>query len=98
MLKTFAGALAVTGAVLFVAPSAQAASLDGVSALTQEMSAQTVVRKKVVVKKRGNVRSRTVVRTRTYSAPTYYGYYGPTYYERPYSRPNTVVFGLGGWW
>ena len=98
MLKTFAGALAVTGAVLFMAPSAQAASLDGVSALTQELSAQTVVRKKVVVKRNGKVRSRTVVRTRTYPAPTYYGYYGPTYYERPYSRPNTVVFGLGGWW
>lgn len=99
MLKTFAGALAVTGAVLFVAPSAQAASVDGVSALTQELSAQTVVKKKVVVKKKGGaVRSRTVVRTRTYEAPKYYGYYGPTYYERPYSRPNTVVFGLGGWW
>ncbi len=98
MLKSLAGALAVTGAVLFVAPSAQAASLDGVSALTQELSAQTVVRKKVVVKKKGNVRTRTVVRTRTYDAPKYYGYYGPTYYERPYSRPNTVVFGLGGWW
>ena len=98
MLKTFAGALAVTGAVLFMAPSAQAASLDGVSALTQELSAQTVVRKKVVVKKRGNVRSRTVVRTRTYDPPKYYGYYGPTYYERPYSRPPAVTFGIGGWW
>ena len=98
MLKTFAGALAVAGAVLFVAPSAQAASLDGASTLTQELSAQTVVKKKVVVKKKGNVRSRTVVRTRTYDPPKYYGYYGPTYYERPYSRPNTVVFGLGGWW
>ena len=42
MLKTFAGALAVAGAALFVAPSAQAASVDGVSALTQELSAQTV--------------------------------------------------------
>jgi hypothetical protein len=98
MLKTFAGALAVTGAVLFVAPSAQAASLDGVSALTQELSAQTVVRTKTTVKKKGKVKSRTVVRTRTYPAPKYYGYYGPTYYERPYHRPNTVVFGLGGWW
>jgi hypothetical protein len=39
---------------------------------------------------------RTVVRT--YSAPTYYGYYGPTYYERPYSRPPGVVLGIGGWW
>ena len=98
MLKTFAGALAVTGAVLFVAPSAQAASLDGVSALTQELSAQTVVKKKVVVKKNGNVKSRTVVRTRTYDPPKYYGYYGPTYYERPYSRPAAVTLGIGGWW
>ena len=98
MLKIFAGTLAVAGAVLFVAPAAQAASLDGVSALTQELSAQTVVRKKVVVKRKGNVRSRTVVRTRTYPAPTYYGYYGPTYYERPYSRPATVTLGIGGWW
>ena len=55
MLKTFAGALAVAGAVLFVAPSAQAASVDGVSTLTQELSAQTTVRTKTVVRKRGNV-------------------------------------------
>lgn len=98
MMKTFAGALAVAGAVLFVAPSAQAASVDGASTLTQELSAQTVVRKKVVVRKNGNVRSRTVVRTRTYEAPKYYGYYGPTYYSRPYSRPAPVTFGIGGWW
>ena len=98
MLKTFAGALAVAGAVLFVAPATQAAPLDGVSALTQDLSAKKAVKKKVVVKKRGHMRSHTVVRTRTYEAPKYYGYYGPTYYERPYSRPNTVVFGLGGWW
>ena len=25
-------------------------------------------------------------------------YYGPTYYERPYSRPAPVFFGLGGYW
>ena len=98
MLKTFAGALAVAGAVLLVAPSAQAASADGASTLIQELSAQTVVKKKVVVRKNGNVRSRTVVRTRTYPAPTYYGYYGPTYYERPYQRPATVTLGIGGWW
>ena len=100
MLKTFAGALALTGAIFVMQPSAQAAPcLEGASAaLTQELSAQTVVKKKVVVKKRGAVRSRTVVSTRTYAAPKYYGYYGPTYYERPYSRPATVTFGLGGWW
>ena len=97
MLKTFAGALAVTGAMLFVAPSAQAASVDGVSALTQELSAQTVTTR-TVVRKKGKVRTRTVVRTRTYAAPTYYGYYGPTYYERPYSRPPSVTLGIGGWW
>ena len=98
MMKTFAGALAVAGAVLFVAPSAQAASVDGATTLTQELSAQTVVKKKVVVKKNGNTRVKTVTRTRTYAAPTYYGYYGPTYYERPYSRPATVTLGIGGWW
>ena len=98
MLKTFAAALAVAGAMFFVAPSAQASSVEGVSALTQELSAQTVVKKKVVVKKNGNVKSRTVVRTRTYEAPKYYGYYGPTYYERPYIRPATVTLGIGGWW
>ena len=98
MLKTFAGALAVTGAVLFVTPAAQAASLDGVSALTQELSAQTVVRTKTTVKKKGNVRTRTVVRTRTYDPPKYYGYYGPTYYDRPHRRPPAVTLGIGGWW
>ena len=96
MLKTFAAALAVAGAMFFVAPSAQAASVDGVSALTQELSAQTTVTSRTVVKKKGN--TRVVTRTRTYPAPSYYGYYGPTYYERPYSRPATVTFGLGGWW
>jgi hypothetical protein len=100
MLKTFAGALVIAGAMLAVPSAVQAAPcVDRVAAATtQELSAQTVVKKKVVVKKKGAVRSRTVVRTRTYDPPKYYGYYGPTYYERPYSRPNTVVFGLGGWW
>ncbi len=97
MMKTFAGALAVAGAVLFVAPSAQAASVDGASTLTQELSAQTVTTR-TVVRNNGNTRVRTTTRSRTYPAPTYYGYYGPTYYERPYSRPATVTLGLGGWW
>ena len=97
MMKTFAGALAVAGTVLFVAPSAQAASVDGASTLTQELSAQTVTTR-TVVRKRGNTRVRTVTRSRTYPAPSYYGYYGPTYYERPYSRPATVTLGIGGWW
>ncbi len=98
MMKTFAGALAVAGAVLFVAPSAQAASVDGVSALTQELSAQTVVTRRTVVKKNGNVTCALSCAPATYPAPKYYGYYGPTYYERPYSRPATVTLGLGGWW
>ena len=100
MLKTFAGALALTGAIFVMQPSAQAAPcLEGASAaLTQELSAQTVVKKKVVVKKRGAVRTRTVVRTRTYAAPKYYGYYGPVTYDRPYVRPRPVVVGIGGWW
>ena len=62
-----------------------------------ELSAQTVTTR-TVVKKKGNTRVRTVTRSRTYPAPSYYGYYGPTYYERPYSRPATVTLGLGGWW
>ena len=98
MLKTFAGALAVTGAAFFLAPSAQAASVAGVSVLTQELSAQTTVRTRTVVRKKGKVRSRTVVRTRTYDPPKYYGYYGPTYYDRPYRRPPAVTLGIGGWW
>ena len=97
MMKSVAGALAVAGAVLFVAPSAQAASVDGASTLTQELSAQTVTTR-TVVRKNGNTRVRTTTRSRTYPAPSYYGYYGPTYYERPYSRPATVTLGLGGWW
>ena len=72
MMKTFAGALAVAGAVLFVAPSAQAASVDGASTLTQELSAQTTVRTKTSSCARtATSASRTVVRTvRTYTAPT----------------------------
>jgi hypothetical protein len=98
MLKTFAGALALTGAMLIVQPSAQAACLEGASAaLTQEMSAQTTVRTKTVVKKKGP-KKRVVVRTKTYAAPKYYGYYGPMTYDRPYARPRPVVLGLGGWW
>jgi hypothetical protein len=46
------------------------------------------------MKKQGTTRVVTRTRATGYTYPTYYGYYGPTYY----SRPNTVVFGLGGWW
>ena len=94
-MKTLAVSLAIAGAMVLAQPAAQAASsVDGLKNYTTTLSAQTVVKKKVVV--RGN--SRTVVRTRTYEAPKYYGYYGPTYYERPYSRPATVTLGIGGWW
>ena len=93
-MKTLAVSLAIAGAMVLAQPAAQAASVDGLKNSTTTLSAQTVVKKKVVV--HGN--SRTVVRTRTYEAPRYYGYYGPTYYERPYVRPAPVWFGVGGWW
>ncbi len=97
MLKTFAGALAVAGAILVVQPSAQAAPrIDGAStAVTQDLSAATVTTRTTV--RRGN-NTRTVVRTRTYAAPSYYGYYGPTVYTRPYARPAPVFLGVGGYW
>ena len=95
-MKTLAASLAIAGAMILAQPAAQAAS--SVDGLTVDLSAQTTVKKKVVVRNNGTTTRRTVVRTRTYAAPSYYGYYGPTYYERPYSRPATVTFGLGGWW
>ena len=98
-MKTLVASLAIAGAMILAQPAAQAASsADGLKNATIDLSAQTVVKKKVVVRSNGNTNTRTVVRTRTYSAPSYYGYYGPTYYERPYSRPATVTFGVGGWW
>jgi hypothetical protein len=91
MIKAMTIALATAGVVFLAAPAANAASqLDGV---TQDLSAQTTV---VVKKERRRHRNRTVVRT--YEAPRYYGYYGPTYYERPYSRPPALMLGIGGWW
>ena len=91
MIKAFTIALATAGVVCLAVPAANAAPRqDG---LTQDLSAQTTV---VVKKKRHHHRNRTVVRT--YEAPRYYGYYGPTYYERPYQRPPSVVLGIGGWW
>jgi hypothetical protein len=87
-----AGALALAA---LCSPATAASSLrdNGVSnsavqtAATEDVSART--------------RGRTVRRyraVRTYRAPAYYGYYGPTYYERPYSRPAPFFFGLGGHW
>jgi hypothetical protein len=91
MIKGLTIALATAGVVCLAVPAANAApQQDG---LTQDLSAQTVV---VKTKKRHRHRHRTVVRT--YPAPSYYGYYGPTYYERPYARPAPLVFGFGGWW
>ena len=90
MIKGLTIALATASVVCLAVPAANAApQRDG---LTQDLSAQTVV---VTTKKRHHHR-RTVVRT--YEAPRYYGYYGPTYYERPYSRPPGLVLGIGGWW
>lgn len=91
MIKGLTIALATAGVMSLTMPAANAASrVDG---LTQNLSAQ-----RVVVKTNRHYRHhrRTVVRT--YSAPSYYGYYGPTYYERPYQRPPAVVLGFGGWW
>ena len=91
MMKAMTIALATAGVVFLAVPAANAApQRDGI---TQDLSAQTTV---VVKKKRHHHRNRVVVRT--YEAPRYYGYYGPTYYERPYSRPPGVVLGVGGWW
>jgi hypothetical protein len=90
MLKALMVALATAGVISLAMPAANAAPRqDG---LTQDLSAQTVV---VKTKKHRHHR-RTVVRT--YEAPRYYGYYGPTHYDRPYRRPPGVVLGIGGWW
>jgi hypothetical protein len=95
MMKALTVALATASVLFIAAPSASAAPrLDG---LTQDFSAATVKKTTVVRRGNGTTVRRTVVR-RTYSAPTYYGYYGPTYYERPYVRPAPVVFSVGGWW
>jgi hypothetical protein len=90
MMKAMTIALATAGVAFLAVPAANAAPQQ--EGLTQDLSAQTVV----VKKKRRHHRNRVVVRT--YEAPRYYGYYGPTYYERPYSRPPGVVLGIGGWW
>jgi hypothetical protein len=98
-MKAIAVSLAIAGAMILAQPAAQAApSVDGLKNTTVDLSAQTTVRTKTTVRKRGHTRTRTTVRTRTYAAPSYYGYYGPTYYSRPYSRPPAVTFGIGGWW
>ena len=81
-------ALAFAGAVWMTAPAdAAPRSHDGIT------KASTV---DLAAKRKHRRHSRVVVRT--YEAPRYYGYYGPTYYERPYRRPAPVWFGIGGWW
>ncbi|MEI9804269.1 MAG: hypothetical protein WDN48_07060 [Pseudolabrys sp.] len=86
MTKILAAALAIVGAVWFAAPApASAATVqDGIANTTQTgLSAARRHRRAVV---------------RRYEAPRYYGYYGPTYYERPYARPAPLFFGIGGYW
>ena len=90
MIKGLTIALATAGVVALAVPAANAAPQQ--QGLTQDLSAQ-----KVVVKTTNRRHHRRAV-VRTYPAPTYYGYYGPTYYERPYRRPPGVVLGIGGWW
>jgi hypothetical protein len=88
MMKILAAALAVTGAVWFTAPAPANAAprLDGIQTATQtDLSAARRHRRHYRV-------------PRVYRAPAYYGYYGPTYYDRPYYRPAPLWFGLGGWW
>jgi len=90
MMKVLAAALAVAGAVWFTAPApANAATArDGIMNATQtDLSAA-----------RRHYRYRHYRAVRVYTAPRYYGYYGPTYYERPYYRPAPLFFGIGGFW
>ena len=94
MIKVLTVALATAGALYVATPANAAPRLEG---LTQDFSAATVKKTVVVKRNNGTTVRRTTVR-RTYAAPTYYGYYGPTYYERPYVRPAPVVFSIGGWW
>jgi hypothetical protein len=92
MIKALTIALATAGVAFLAMPAANAAQQrDG---LTQDLSAQTVV---VRTNKRHHRNHRRTV-VRTYEAPRYYGYYGPTSYDRPYQRPPSVVLGVGGWW
>lgn len=84
------GALAL--ATLCLPATAASPSRDeGVS----NSNLQIAATEDVSARRRSNRRYRAV---RVYRAPTYYGYYGPSYYDRPYSRPAPLWFGLGGWW
>lgn len=90
MTKYLIAALAVAGAAwLMTPPPATAAPrTDGVREATQtDLSAH---------RRRYRHTHRRAVRV--YTAPRYYGYYGPTYYDRPYRRPAPLFFGFGGHW
>jgi hypothetical protein len=90
MMKILAAALVVTGAAWLTttAPANAAPRIDGIQTTTQtDLSAH---------RRSYRHTHRRVVRY--YTAPRYYGYYGPTYYERPYYRPAPLFFGLGGFW
>ena len=90
MVKLLAAALTVAGAIWFTAPAPAnaAARTDGIANTTQtDLSAH---------RRSYRHSHRRVVRY--YTPPRYYGYYGPTYYERPYYRPAPLWFGLGGHW
>jgi hypothetical protein len=88
MGKVLAAALAIAGAAWFTAPANAAPTLDGIQNSTQtDLSAA-----------RRHYRHYRRARIYTYPGPTPYGYYGPTYYERPYARPAPLFFGLGGRW
>jgi hypothetical protein len=93
MLKILTAVLALGGAILLTAPApaSAASSHDGIiKAVQTDLSAAAKHR-------------RRHVSARVYTYPTSggvypYGYYGPTYYERPYSRPAPLFFGFGGGW
>jgi len=90
MFKIFAGALVATAAVWFAvpAPANAAPRTDGIqTTTTTDMSAH-----------RTRYRHTHRRAVRYYTAPRYNGYYGPTYYTRPYSPPPPVFFGFGGRW
>ncbi len=90
MMKILAAALVVTGAAWLTttAPANAATPLEGITNATQtDLSAQ-----------RRHRRYRARVYTYPYVSPYPYGYYGRTYYDRPYYRPAPLFFGLGGHW
>ena len=93
MTKLFVSALALAGAFWLITPAlADAAPRpDGVreAAQTTDLSAH---------RRRYRHSHRRAVRVYRYPAPVPYGYYGPTYYERPYRSPAPLFFGFGGRW